>query len=61
MVADDRFGAMIGRRNRTAVLLRQNLAAALVFLHHRRTGRKRGFSEKQGNVVALTAIERERL
>ena len=60
VVADDRFGAMIGRRNRTAVLLRPNVAAALVFLHHRRTGRKRGLGEKQGNVVARAAIERER-
>jgi ribosomal protein L19E len=47
-------------RNRTAVLFRANVAAALVFLHHRRTGRNRGFGEKQGNVVARAVIERER-
>ena len=55
------FGAMIGGRYRTAVLLRPNLTAALVFLHHGRTGRKRGLGEKQGQVVARAAIERERL
>src|ERR1700722_13849619 len=50
---------MIRGCNWTAVCFRSDLAAAIVFLHHRRSGRQRGFGEKQGDFVAGVGIERE--
>ena len=52
MSADDRLRPQVGKRDRTAVRLGASVAAALVYLHHRRPGGDRGLSQEERDLVA---------